>query len=132
MGTDSIKWFRAASKLFHEIWTDLGSEAEARRIFISIAGPMTPEQEREFRNMVLLGHYDTMLPEPNVQQLSQQLAEANKTLPVKHRFGPRGTTSSFVMEKQIRRLLADRRKLHARQRKLVARRRARRRKPRGR
>ena len=125
MGTDSIKWFRAASKLFHEIWTELG-EAEARRIFVSIAGPMTPKQEGEFRNAVLLGHYNTMMPKPNIQKLARQLAEANKILPVEHRFGPRGTTSSFVMEKQIRRLVERQRKLIARRRKLVARRRKRR------
>jgi hypothetical protein len=108
VGTDSIKWFCAASKLFHEIWTDLG-EAEARRIFTSISGPRTPKQEGEFRNQELLAHYAAMMPNPNIQEMARQFAEANKTLPVGCRYGPRGTTDPFVMGKHIRRLVARRR-----------------------
>jgi hypothetical protein len=99
---------RFSSMLFHEIWTDLG-EATARRIFTEIAGPRTPSQEVAFRNQELLDHYDAMMPNPNIQELARQLTEANKTLPVGCRYGPRGTTDSFVMEKQIRRLVARRR-----------------------
>jgi hypothetical protein len=108
VSVDSNKWFRAASKLFHEIWTDLG-EADARRIFTSIAGSKTPEQERMFRNEELLDRYDAMMPEPNIEKLARQFAEANKTLPVECRYGPRGTTDPFVMAKHIRRLVARRR-----------------------
>jgi ABC-type antimicrobial peptide transport system ATPase subunit len=104
------KWLYAAAKLFHEIWTDLG-EANARRIFRLISGPRTPRQEAEFRNQELLDYYDTMMPKPNIQKLAGQLVEANKTLPVECRYGPRGTTDPLIMDKHIRRLVARRRKL---------------------
>jgi hypothetical protein len=63
VGIDSDKWVIAATKLFNEIWTDLG-EADARRIFNEIAGPRTPEQEIMFRNFELLAHWRGNLPKP--------------------------------------------------------------------
>src|SRR5262249_21661573 len=93
-----------AAKLFHRISKDLGT-ADARRIFTSISAPRTPKQERVLRNRELLSHYDTMMPEPNIQKLARQFAEANKTLPIERRYGPRGTTDPLTMDKHIRRLI---------------------------
>jgi hypothetical protein len=53
--------------------------------------------------------YDTMMPRRNVQKLARQLAEANKKLAVKDRYGPRGSTDPLVLDKHIRRLIARRR-----------------------
>ena len=104
------KWFSAAAKLFHKISKDLGA-ADARRIFTSISASRTPNQERVLRNSEMLIKHDAMMPKPNIAKLARQLAKANETLPVERRYGPRGTTEPFVMDKHIRRLLARRRKL---------------------
>jgi hypothetical protein len=109
--SDVDRWWFAAAKLFHEILTALG-EAKARRIFTSISFPRTPKQEAVLRNMELLINYDAMMPKPNIQKLARQLAEANKTLPVERRYGPRGSTDPVVLDKHIRRLVARRRAKH--------------------
>jgi hypothetical protein len=98
--SNSDKWFSVAAKLFSKISKDLGA-ADARRIFTSISAPRTPKQEAVLRNMELLSHYDTMMPKPNVQKLARQFAEANKTLPVERRYGPRGSTDPLVLDKHI-------------------------------
>ena len=105
------KWWFAATKLFHEIQTDIGLEA-AQRIFKEIAGPATPKQRAGWKNLQLITLYDCMA-QPNVQQLARELAEKNRELPQEQRYGPTGSTNWEVLDKHIRRLIAHRRKLRA-------------------
>src|SRR6516225_9826195 len=101
------KWWFAATKLFHEIQTDIGLEA-AQRIFKEIAGPATPKQRAGWKNLQLITLYDCM-KRPNVRRLARELAKENRNLPRKLRHGPTGSTNLLVLDKQIRRLVARRR-----------------------
>jgi hypothetical protein len=102
-----------AGKLFNEIAKELGV-AEAQRIFATYCVPMTKSERKDLKNAELLGLYDTMLsddwktPAGNVQQLAARLAKANEERPQEDRYGPRGSTVANVLEKQIRRLIKER------------------------
>jgi hypothetical protein len=115
VGVAFDKWFFAATRLFHEMQSEIGL-AEARRVFTFIGSPTTAKQHRIIRNIELLALYDTM-PEPNVQQLARLIADKNKTLGKQERYGPRGSTNFLVLDKHIRRLIAKRK---AKQRALWA------------
>jgi hypothetical protein len=105
--SDFDKWFFAASKLFHEIQTEIGLDG-ARRIFTMVVAPSTARQRAGWKNMELLALYDCMMPRSNVQMLARDLAEKNKKLPKENRYGPRGSTDPLALDKQIRRLIAKR------------------------
>jgi hypothetical protein len=105
-------WF-AAAKLFHEIKTEIGQE-DARRIFKEIAGPPTKKQRAGWKNMELVTRYDCM-ERPSVRRLARELAEENRNLPREQRHGPTGSTEPAILDKHIRRLLANRRSKQGRQ-----------------
>ena len=101
-------WWWAAAKLFQEMEKEIGL-ADARRIFKEIAGPPTPKQRAGWKNLELVMRYDCMT-QPNVLRLARELAEENRNLPQELRHGPTGSTDLTVLEKQIRRLLATRKR----------------------
>jgi len=104
-------WWWAAAKLFQEMEKEIGL-ADARRIFKEIAGPPTPKQRAGWKNLELITRYDCM-EQPDVPQLARKLAEENRNLPRELRHGPTGSTESAVLDKHIRRLLDERKRLLA-------------------
>ena len=108
------KWWFAAAKLFHEVQTEIGL-GDARRIFKEIAGPPTKKQRAGWKNMELVMRYDCMMTRPSVKRLARELAEENRNLPRELRHGPTGSTEPAILDKHIRRLLANRRSKQGRQ-----------------
>ena len=100
-------WRRALLTVFLEIRKRYG-EREARRLFSLWGNPPTPARLRKIANLGLLDRYD-MMREPNVQLLARELAEQNKQLPRSKRHGA-GSTNATALEKQIRRLLDERKR----------------------
>lgn len=97
----------AAYLLFARIYRHHGI-AEARRIFMKFGSAPTARKIAQIKNLGLLDRYDMMKPTPNVQRLARELAEENKTLPPRDRWGPRGTTNPATLDKHIRRLRDER------------------------
>jgi hypothetical protein len=97
----------AAHKLFLEIREHHG-DAEARRIFLKFGRPPSARKMGKIRNYALLDRHDMMKPKPNVKALARELAKENETLPREERHGPRGSTDPFTQERQIKRLLKER------------------------
>jgi hypothetical protein len=100
-------WRRVLVTVFLEIRKRYG-EREARRLFSFWGNPPTPARLRKIANLGLLDRYD-MMREPNVQQLARELAEQNKQLPRSEQRGA-GTPNPIALEKQIRRLLDERKR----------------------
>jgi hypothetical protein len=91
----------AALRLYQEIEKDLG-EKIARSIFKIWGTPPTPRKIARTKNFLLLLEYDDMKPKPNAKKLARSLA-ANGG-------GPRGSRDPVVIERHLRRLIADRKK----------------------
>jgi hypothetical protein len=105
---NSTAW---AKQVFQKISKLLG-RAEAERIFLALATPLSKKEMEEFKNCELLQFYDdTGWP---VQKVAKHLAKANQTLPAAERYGTRGgddrklITQQSRIDRQLRRLLKKR------------------------
>jgi hypothetical protein len=100
-----------AAELFHNIAVRFGPKA-ARRIFAKCAKTewrSTPRELAASKKMLVVIEYLSMEPEPSKNRLARELAEKNKTLPKKMRYGS-GSTDVGTMRTYIRRAVTEVRK----------------------
>jgi len=95
--------YKAAYYLFSESMKQIGPD-HARLAFTHFATPPSARRMNAFKNKQLIERYKRM-PEPNVMQLAEQIAEENKNLPGDERSGPRGSIHAASIEKHLRRLI---------------------------